>query len=482
MNKRIPPLDLLWLLTETAAAPTHVGGVMLFAKPPRRRQTVTHEIVDRFRSHPPRPPFNYVAEIAAAGWPHFREADEWAASYHVRHVTLPTGASDDAFLGLVARLHEPTLDRRRPLFRTWVIDGLPGERFAIYSKASHAIIDGASGLERLYASLSATPRGRIKPPTFAADATGRPRLHGASLVDRATGAGAAAAREVTAIKDLYVHALGKLVSLMSDSGWEGSLPFTARHSPMNEPLTRSRSYAMLSLPLEGMRAVGRRHGATLNDMVVALVDEGVHRYLRQTGRPFPHRLVAMCPISLRAPGDVEAATKASAMFVHLGEPDARVHDRVRQVAAAMTMAKQELRSMSTETAMAYAVTILGLAQGSVAAGLGGIVPPLANLVISNVPGATRTMYLGGSRLLGMYSVSAIAASIGLNVTTASYAGQMDFGFVGHGATMPSLTSMAAHVADAFHELQVHRPPRKGRRAPGDRTGRPAGRRAARVPR
>jgi diacylglycerol O-acyltransferase / wax synthase len=475
MSKNIPPLDLLWLLTETVAGPTHVGGVMLFEKPKARAGSVVRQIVDAFRAASPRPPFNYVPELAGAGWPHFREAERWDPDYHVQYLAMPADACYEDFLKLIASLHEPTLDRSRPLFRTWVIDGLPNDRFAIYSKVSHAIIDGESGMRRLYASMSTTPRGRMKPPTFAMDMPGRRSHRHQALAARAADAGAAAARQASAVKDVYVHALGKVASLLSGASPSGSMPFTAQHGPMNEPLTPSRSYATLSLPLDDMRSVGRQYGATLNDMVMTLVDEGVHRYLRRTDRAFPHRLVAFCPISLREKDDVEAATKVTAAFVHLGGHDATVTERIGQVVAAMTAAKTEIRSLSKEAAMVYAVAVLGLAQASTASGIGRVAPPLANLVISNVPGAPHAMYVNGARLLGMYSASAIAADIGLNVTVSSYDGRMDFGMIGSGATMHSLPSLASHIADAFEELKGAASTRSRRRpAQGD------GKRGARV--
>jgi WS/DGAT/MGAT family acyltransferase len=466
MSRNIPPLDLLWLLTETAAGPTHVGGVMLFEKPKGRAGSVVRQIVDAFRAASPKPPFNYVPELAGAGWPHFREAASWDPDYHVQYLAMPADASYEDFLKLVASLHEPTLDRSRPLFRTWVIDGLPNDRFAIYSKVSHAIIDGESGMRRLYASMSTTPRGRMKLPTFAVDMPVHRSHRHQALAAKAADAGAAAARQASAFKDVYVHALGKVASLLSGAGPGGSMPFTARHGPMNEPLTPSRSFATLSLPLDDMRSVGRQYEATLNDMVMTLVDEGVHRYLRQTGRAFPHRLVAFCPISLREKDDMEAATKVTAAFVHLGEHDARITERIGQVVAAMTTAKAEIRSLSKDAAMVYAVAVLGLAQASTASGIGRVAPPLANLVISNVPGAPHAMYVNGARLLGMYSASAIAADIGLNVTVSSYDGRMDFGMIGSGTTMHSLPSLASHIADAFEELKGAAARRSRRRVKG----------------
>jgi WS/DGAT/MGAT family acyltransferase len=245
---------------------------------------------------------------------------------------------------------------------------------------------------------------------------------------------------------------------------------------MNEPLQMARSVATLSLPLDEMHAVGRHFGATLNDLAVTLVDEGLHRYLRQTDRAFPHRLVAFCPVSLRGDGDTEAGTKASAMFVHLGEHDVRVVERIHQVVAALDAGKQELRSMSKDAAMTYAVALLGMAELTTATHIDRMTPPLANLVISNVPGGRQQLYLNGAPLVSTFPVSAIAMSVGLNATLTSYHDRMDFGFVGNGATMHDLPDLARHVREAYEELKAAaakqaKAPGRGRQARRRKTGR-----------
>ena len=146
MTKPIPPLDLSWLLLESPAGTTHVGAMLLFKKP-AGRTPVVREIVEAYRAYPPAPPFNYVPELLGGGAPHFREVTAWDAHYHVQHLSLPAGASYGDLLRLVADLHEPMLDRDRPLFRCWVIDGVPGGMFALYTKTHHAVIDGASGMK-----------------------------------------------------------------------------------------------------------------------------------------------------------------------------------------------------------------------------------------------------------------------------------------------------------------------------------------------
>jgi diacylglycerol O-acyltransferase len=451
MSKPIPPLDLMWLVMETPESPTHVGALLLFDKP-RSRPRVVHEIVEAYRATTPTPPFNYIAETGGASMPHFREATSYDACYHVQHLALPAGASYDDLLRLVATLHEPMLDRGRPLFRNWLIDNVPGNRFAVYAKVHHAIVDGVSGTRRLYGSLSNSARRTIPTPAFAAEAAVRKPRPPKALVDRLAELGVTATRQTLALREVSVGALKKGLASLLGADPVGSAPFTAHRGPMNEPMPQARSIATLSLPLDEMHAVGKHFGATLNDLSVTIVDEGVHRYLRQGGRDFPHRLVAFCPVSLRDDGDTASGTKASAMFVHLGEHEATVVERIRQVVAAMGVAKQELRSMSKDAAMVYAVAVLGVAELTTSTHVDRVTPPLANMVISNVPGGRERLYLNGAALAGTFPVSAIAMSVGLNVTLTSYHESMNFGFVANGAAMHDLPVLARHVDDAYQEL------------------------------
>jgi diacylglycerol O-acyltransferase len=453
MNRPIPPLDLMWLIMETQASPTHVGALLLFEKP-KGRPHVVREIVEAYRSYEPTPPFNYVAELGGTSRPHFREATSFDPNYHTQHIALPEGATYDDLLRLVADLHEPTLDRARPLFRDWFIDGVPDNLFALYAKAHHSIVDGVSGTRRLYGSLSSNSRRFIPVPAFAAEVPLHKPRPPKALVDRLAELGISATKQTLALRDVSVGVLKKGLASFLGAEPVGSAPFTAHRGPMNDPLQMARSVATLSVSLDEMHAVGKHFGATLNDLAVTAVDEGVHRYLRQTGRTFPHRLVAFCPVSLRDEGDTAAGTKASAMFVHLGEHEATVVERIEQVVAALGAGKQELRSMSKDAAMVYAVALLGMAELTTATHVDRVTPPLANMVISNVAGGREKLYLNGAALVGTFPVSAIAMSVGLNVTLTSYHERMDFGFVGCGATMYDLPQLARHTEDAYEELKA----------------------------
>jgi diacylglycerol O-acyltransferase len=453
MSKPIPPLDLMWFIMETQASPTHVGALLLFEKP-QGRPAVVQEIVEAYRACEPVSPFNLLPVLAGAGLPRFREASSYDPAYHVQHIALPAGATYDDLLRLVADLHEPMLDRGRPLFRNWFIDGVPGHRFALYTKVHHAIVDGVSGTKRIYASLNSSAKRGVPLPAFAIEDTVRKPRPPTVLVDRLAELGITATRQTLALRDVSLTALRKGLSTLHRAEPAGSMPFTAQRGPMNEPLQMGRSIATLSLPLDEMHAVGKRFDATLNDLAVTLVDEGVHRYLRHSGRAFPHRLVAFCPVSLRDAGDTGSGTKVSAVFVHLGQHEATAVERIRQVVAAMGTAKQEMRSMSKDAAMTYAVSLLGIAELTTATHVDRVTSPLANMVISNVPGGRERLYLNGAPLVAIYPVSALAMSIGLNVTLTSCHDRMHFGFVGNSATLRDLPELARHVGEAYQELKA----------------------------
>ncbi|WP_422656194.1 wax ester/triacylglycerol synthase domain-containing protein [Mycobacterium marinum] len=386
MTKPIPPLDLSWLLLESPAGTTHVGAMLLFKKPFGRDPV--DEIVAAYRGCSPTPPFNYVPELLVRGAPHFREVANWDPHYHVGHLALPAGAGYDDLLRLVADLHEPQLDRHRPLFRCWVIDGVPDDMFAIYTKTHHSIIDGESGLKRLYEGLSTSDRDTIPKPAFALDAP-VPEPHPPTpLAEKVAHSIRGAVTEFTALNQVAVGAARKVLSGLLGSHLEGSLPFVAQHAPTNAPLEIGRRFATLSLPLAEMREIGHHFGATLNDVAASVIDGGLHAYLRETEREFAHpfiamcpvslradddttigtrvsaifvrlgqprAFIAMCPVSLRADDDTTIGTRVSAIFVRLGQPRASMPERIGQVMNSVATAKKELGAMSKEAAMTYAV-------------------------------------------------------------------------------------------------------------------------------
>lgn len=452
MNKSIAPLDLSWLLFETPAGTTHVGAMMLFKKP-RGNPNAVREIVAAYRDFRPTPPFNVLPELMGRGAPHFREVDDWDPYYHVGHLSLPAGSSYQDLLRLVSDLHEPMLDRDRLLFRCWIIDGVPGGRFAIYTKTHHSVVDGVSGLRMLYRGLSDTDEPHIPEPAFALPPS-EPEPHESTpLLHKITDSIRSVVSQAGAVNQISMEMLRKAVSAAIGRDPKGSVPFLAHHAPTNQPLKQGRSFATLSLPLEEMHQIGHVFGGTLNDVAATIVDAGVHAYLADTGDPFPHRLVAMIPVSLRTEGDTTVGTRVTALFPRLGEPQAAVAQRIQQVVDSVQIAKKDLEGWSSDTAMTYGAGLLGMAVLGAQTHVDQVTPPACNLVISNVPGIKETRYLNGAPLLGIYPISALAASIGLNVTLSSYHDHMDFGFVANTASISDVSALADHTQQAYRDLK-----------------------------
>lgn len=448
MSKQIPLMDLMMLLAEAQSNPMHVCGLMLFEKPKGRRGLVK-EIVDAYRAARPTPPFDAVPELSGTRTPRWREAANYDPRYHVQHIAMPAGARYDDLLYLAGDLHETMLDRGRPLFRVWVIDQVPGGRFALFVKMHHAIVDGVSATRRVNASLRTTRRKGVPKPIFAVDVPVRKPRPPRALVKRLVGLSTNATSQYMALLGSLRKGLWNRIGLST----QGSVPFAAHRGPTNEPVLNARTVATLSLPLEAMRRAGKHYGATLNDVTMAIIDAGVHRYLAEQGQPFGHRLVAMCPVSLRETDDASGGTKVSAVFVRMGKPEAGVAERLVQVTESMNAAKADVRRMSRETALGYAAGMMAIA------GLGSITHadrvtrPSANLVISNIPGWDGQRYLNGAPVRGVYPISAIAAGVGLNATVISCNGSMDFGFVGNGTSLHNLPALADNVEQAWRELE-----------------------------
>jgi len=453
MTRPIAPLDLVWLLMESPTGTAHVGALMLFEKPPGR-PAVVGEIVEAYRQFRPTPPFDCVPELLTGGRPHFREITDWDPSYHVPHLSLPTGSSYEDLLRLVADLHEPMLDRDRPLFRLWVIDNVPGDRFAVYAKTHHSIVDGVSGLRMVYQGLSTTDDHTVLEPAFALPSATSAIAPPRRLSRRITASTRKAVSRTRAGVRISTAMVRKALMAARGSDPQGNLPFFAHHAPTNEPLMQGRNYATLSLPIAEMRGIGHHFGATLNDVAATIVDAGLHWYLRDAGSAFAHRFIATCPVSLRGDGDEAAGTRVSSIFVRLGEPEATVTQRLHQVVESMAAAKKEIGGMSADGAMTFAAGVAALAGVSALTHLDRVTHPVCNLAVSNIPGARETRYLNGARMLALYPVPGLAGSIGLNVTLSSYRDQMDFGFMAYTSSIGDVAALADHTLKAFGELKA----------------------------
>jgi WS/DGAT/MGAT family acyltransferase len=229
--------------------------------------------------------------------------------------------------------------------------------------------------------------------------------------------------------------------------------FTAPQTPMNEPIYNARSISHATLPLKAMKAVARANDATLNDVALCILDAGINRYLRAMGRAPDHPLVAICPVSLHDPLAKQATTNVSAIWPPLGPVSAPILRRLEAIKASTRAEKARLQGLGKEAAYAYAVMAFAISETLAIARPEtlGLLP--ANMLISNVRGPDRPLYLNGARLQTFFPVSTLIAGVGLNVTFMSYGDQMVFGYTANGSALPEVESMARHTVEAFAALE-----------------------------
>jgi diacylglycerol O-acyltransferase len=454
MSIPIPALDLMFLLTEKQENPRHVGAILIFRKPARCGERVVAEILEAFRSAKPVPPFNRIPDLLRIGLPAWREVGHFDMGWHVQHLQLPAPGTNAQLHELIARLHAPMMERSRPGWRAYVIDGLQRNRFAIYHKVHHALVDGESGIALVHRSLSRSPRDKrirsvvetalpVHHKPLPADPLQWLEREASGLVSQALSIGWGSGR-------LVEETAAGLRGFSPDE----TRPFTAPLTPMNDPIRNPRAVAHTMLPLKEMKAVARAWGATLNDVALCVLDASMNRYLRDLEREPSRALVAVCPVSLHDRKVKQATTKVSVFWTPLGTPTATIGRRMRQVMANTREAKARIRALGKDAAYAYAVLLFAMGETL------ALIPRTSadyllasNVLISNVHGPDKPLYLGGARLEALCPVSTLISGMGLNITFMSYAGQVVIGFTANASALPEAGRLARYTRESFATLK-----------------------------
>ena len=236
---------------------------------------------------------------------------------------------------------------------------------------------------------------------------------------------------------------------------KAQIPFTATRTRMNRSIEwDTRSTAVCTLPLDRVKAVGRKRGCTVNEVVLAVIGAALHDYLEQHRENTRIPLVALCPMSIRAEGDDSASTQVSAVHVRLGEPNATISDRLDQVIDSSHASKDEVQGMSSEAMIDYGVIIFGLWEILSRTRLDQIITPSYNVLVSNVPGpGDEDLYLCGSRMLASYPISTLLPGVNINATVLSHGNSLDFGVLADMHALPDLDIVVDRMQQRFIELE-----------------------------
>jgi diacylglycerol O-acyltransferase / wax synthase len=455
--RQIPPLDAVWLALESRDTPMHVGGLFEFTLPKDAPADYLKQEFERMREVRSIPsPWNLKlveAPLLGARAPFMRETRDVDLDYHVRHSALPHPGGQRELGILVSRLHSHQLDLHRPLWEVHLIEGLEGNRFAMYSKIHHSLIDGVSGMRLIMRALSTDPGRRGMAAFWTVGAGERPRHAGEQdgglgVLERplsiVRGAAAAAGGLSRAALDLAVAAV-------DDRALQA--PYRAPSSALGGSLGGQRRFATQQYELARIKRLAKAADCTLNDVVLYLSGSALRRYLGEHARIPDRPLTAGIPVNLRQADDQSMGTAIGIMVAELGTNVANPAERLRAIARSTAEAKHHLSGLPSEARTSYTLLVNGPYIAGLMAGLAGHSPIPFNVGISNVPGPTEPLYLNGSRLDSLSPLSLLLHGNALNITCVSYAGTLNFGLTGARDTLPHLQRLAIYMGEALAEIE-----------------------------
>jgi len=459
MADRLTPLDVSFLYFEEPTTPMHVGGVAVFREPAdgfdleQLVELISQRIafVPRYRQRVRWVP----GRLANPVWV---DDEHFDVSYHVRRSALPRPGTDLQLAELVARVQSRPLDRTRPLWEMYLVEGLSDGRFAVISKTHHAMVDGIAAVDIGQVILDTTPARRHPP----AD-TWRPAPE-PSWVELVAGAVAETVRRPTAAIDAVrggigevQHTLGRAVS--AAGGLLAAARTAARSapdSPLNAVIGEQRRYATATFDLDDHRRIRKAHGGTVNDVVLATVAGALRAWLLTRGEKVSTSTTvrALVPVSVRSEGDGGQPTgnRVSSYLVDLpvGEPSPVM--RLHQVSYRMQAHKDTGQAVGAEALAGlagFSPPTLHALGARVASGLS---KRWFNLVVTNVPGPQQPLYAGEARMLAAYPVVPLAKGQALSIGLTSYDGKVFYGLNADRDAMPDVDVLAQCLGDALGEL------------------------------
>lgn len=393
------------------------------------------------------------------------DCPDFDLDYHVRRVAVPSPGGEAELMELVSDITSRQLDRSRPLWEVWIIEGLEGGRVAVVAKVHHSAVDGVSGAEIMVhlfdLSPLALPNARSSstalPPTAPANelVPSDAEMVALALRDRWKNPrrlADTARRTVRGALDVARrHQAPDAVGMPA--------PFTAPRVSFNASITPHRACRFATVQLEDVKTVKKRFGTTVNDVVLCLCAGALRRYLASRAELPEKPLVAAVPISVRGDASVPegGANKVSAMFVQLATQLESPVDRLRAIAVGTRGAKEDHKAIGADKLQVWAEHAAPAIFALAARLYTGMKfadrhRPILNLVISNVPGPRFPLYFAGAELVGAYPLGPVMEGAGLNITAMSYRDEIQFGLHACRETVPDLARLPGWFDESMAEL------------------------------
>jgi diacylglycerol O-acyltransferase len=443
--------DAAFLRLESPQRPFHVAGLMILREP----EDMPGGYYRKLARHCGRlnelwPVFNKkLKDPESLRNPAWVVAKDYDPGYHVFHYALPGSGKMEELLALVSRVHERALDRHRPLWEIHLIEGLPGNRFALYCKVHHALVDGVGALRMVDALFSTSPDSRI---SFRAAKPRAAAHHRRMSLARQLGSfGEELRKHYAALPQMGGALAGMGMDALLGKRDVPPLPFTAPRTIFNTDVDGRREIIVGELPLGAMRRLAKQHGTTLNDVLLCVCGGALREYL-QSQKALPKQsLEAGVPVSIKG-NDNEEGNRVGFIICQLFTDEARPLRRLKRIVKVMNQAKSELRQMSRTAVQDLANMLMMPTMLLTFAGRANQIRPPINVIVSNVPGSRQQLYLEGAALEAIYPLSVVTDAMGINITVVSYQTKLCVAITSCPTRQPGIEKIGALVRKSWREL------------------------------
>ncbi|MGB2758163.1 MAG: wax ester/triacylglycerol synthase family O-acyltransferase [Acidimicrobiia bacterium] len=391
------------------------------------------------------------------GRPGWVLADDFDPDFHIRRIAVPSPGGPHELGELVGDLASLKLDRSKPLWEMWVIEGLAGGRIGLLTKVHHALIDGVSGAELATVLLDVSPIPKMVTdappidPDYLSKPTAMGWIRGGAMVTLKT-----PLRTIAFTRQLARWGVTLPTFMRRDEG--PAMPFQAPRTSLNSAISPHRRYAHSQIELERVRALKDALGVKVNDIVLALCSYALRGYLEERGELPETPLIAQVPVSQRGADEKDLGNKVASMFASLATDVADPIERVHVIHASTQQAKEMQQALAARRIQTITEAtppgILSIAARTYTAmGLDGRVPPIFNVIMSNVPGPPFPLYVSGARVESITPMGPLLYGGGLNITVLSHEDVIDFGFLSCREAVPDPWLIADKIEKAVSELE-----------------------------
>ena len=459
--ERLTALDAEFLHLEDGSVQMAIAGACVFADPPlpladlEALVAAKLHLIPRYRQRVRTVPFEF-------GRPVWSDDPDFDLGYHIRHTALPAPGDDEAFCRLMGRIMSQQLDRERPLWEMWLVEGLAGGRWAIIFKVHHCMVDGIAGVGLLTVLLDLAPDVELGAPEPWAP---RREPGGAwKVLDAWGGLASDVGSLATAIPAAVVHPLASARSAVATA--EGAVRFAERLTPtrplsIEGPIGPHRVWAHSSAGLDAVRTVRRAFGGTVNDVVLAAVTGGYRALLLERGDDVDSAVVrSLVPVSTRhEDGHGVPDNRVSCLFYELPVGLADPVDRLEAVRTQMSDLKASHIAEAGETLAAASdlapPLLLGVVSRTTIRSMRRFGQQALNTVTTNVPGPQFPLYCRGHEMLEYRPYVPISHGLRVGTAILSYNGRLFFGITGDFRSTPDVGVLAVEAAAGIDELEEY---------------------------